>query len=87
MKVEGKTVIITGGANGIGEAAVRLFMDAGANVVIADYNEEAGMRLLNDLDRPQGSARSSLHAMSRIRQRAAAYGEDAGALRRHRGAD
>lgn len=49
MKVEGKTVIITGGANGIGEAAVRLFMDAGANVVIADYNEEAGMRLLNDL--------------------------------------
>ncbi|WP_182914947.1 SDR family oxidoreductase [Paenibacillus thiaminolyticus] len=28
---------------------MRLFMDAGANVVIADYNEEAGMRLLNDL--------------------------------------
>lgn len=49
MKLEGKTAIITGGANGIGEAAVRLFLDAGANVVIADFNEEAGRRLLQDL--------------------------------------
>ena len=49
MKLTDKTVIITGGANGIGEAAVRLFMEAEANVVIADFNEEAGLRLLNEL--------------------------------------
>ncbi|MFW5433900.1 3-oxoacyl-ACP reductase FabG [Paenibacillus apiarius] len=49
MKLTGKTVIITGGANGIGEAAVRLFMKAEANVVIADFNEEAGLRVLNGL--------------------------------------
>lgn len=36
MKLDGKTAIITGGASGLGEAAVSRFLEEGANVVIAD---------------------------------------------------
>ncbi|WP_180897837.1 SDR family NAD(P)-dependent oxidoreductase [Martelella soudanensis] len=35
----GKTVIVTGGASGIGEACVQLLAREGANVVVADLNE------------------------------------------------
>ncbi len=37
-----KIVIITGGASGIGAGIVRAFYEAGAKVVIADYNTENG---------------------------------------------
>lgn len=39
-----KTIIVTGGASGIGEAASVLFAGYGANVVIADRNIEAAAR-------------------------------------------
>jgi NAD(P)-dependent dehydrogenase (short-subunit alcohol dehydrogenase family) len=38
MRFQGKSVIVTGGASGIGEATARLFSAEGANVVIADVN-------------------------------------------------
>lgn len=37
----GKTAIVTGGAQGMGREYVRLLAEAGANVVIADVNDEA----------------------------------------------
>ncbi|ALL79380.1 hypothetical protein AD006_29290 (plasmid) [Pseudonocardia sp. EC080610-09] len=37
-----KVVIVTGGANGMGEATAHRFAQAGANVVIADYDTERG---------------------------------------------
>ncbi|RBR26112.1 uncharacterized protein FIESC28_01140 [Fusarium coffeatum] len=40
--VRGKSVIVTGGANGMGEAFVRDFVAAGAYVTFADVNEERG---------------------------------------------
>jgi NAD(P)-dependent dehydrogenase (short-subunit alcohol dehydrogenase family) len=47
--LEGKVAIITGGSSGIGEASVRLFTNEGAQVVIADIQDEKGMRLAEEL--------------------------------------
>lgn len=47
--LENKKVIITGGASGIGAAAVRRFHENGARVVIADMNENGGTALANEL--------------------------------------
>ncbi len=42
MELKGKTAVITGGASGLGEATARRFVKAGANVVLADIQEEKG---------------------------------------------
>ncbi|MDA7088611.1 SDR family NAD(P)-dependent oxidoreductase [Pseudomonas sp. SA3-5] len=44
-----KRAIVTGGASGIGEQAVRLFLEQGARVVIADMNAERGQALADEL--------------------------------------
>lgn len=49
MKFENSTFIVTGGASGLGEATVRRFHGAGANLVIADLNVERGERLAAEL--------------------------------------
>ncbi|BAL24476.1 3-hydroxyacyl-CoA dehydrogenase [Azoarcus sp. KH32C] len=51
MQLEQHTFIITGGASGLGEATVRAFHAAGANVVIADLNAAAGEHLADELGR------------------------------------
>ena len=40
MKLEGKIIIITGGASGLGEAALRYLLQKGCKVAVADRNEE-----------------------------------------------
>lgn len=48
-RVKGQTAIVTGGANGIGEAYTRALAKAGAFVVIADLDEEFGSKLEKEL--------------------------------------
>ncbi len=48
-RLAGKTAIVTGGANGMGEATVRLFVEHGARVVIGDVADEAGQALADEL--------------------------------------
>ncbi|MEP0519335.1 MAG: 3-oxoacyl-ACP reductase family protein [Hyphomicrobiales bacterium] len=49
MTLENKTIIVTGGAKGIGLACARHFLEKGANVVIADTNEKVGNEAEKDL--------------------------------------
>jgi NAD(P)-dependent dehydrogenase (short-subunit alcohol dehydrogenase family) len=60
MKFENSTFIITGGASGLGEATVRRFHGAGANVVIADLNVERGSALAVELGARAAFARSDV---------------------------
>ena len=48
MKLEDKGVLVTGGASGLGAACVRLLSQAGAKVVIADLNSDAGIALATE---------------------------------------
>ena len=47
--LRGKTVLITGAAEGIGAAAVELFCRQGSHVVFLDYNEESAKKLVNKI--------------------------------------
>lgn len=42
MVIAGKSFIVTGGGSGLGAAVARMLTGAGANVVIADINDQAG---------------------------------------------
>jgi NAD(P)-dependent dehydrogenase (short-subunit alcohol dehydrogenase family) len=53
MQLEGKKAIITGAATGIGAVTAQLFTQEGAQVVVADINEEAGRRTVAGI-RDQG---------------------------------
>lgn len=45
FRLDQRRVMVTGGASGIGEATVRVLAAAGASVIIADLNLEAGEKL------------------------------------------
>ena len=51
MRLEGKVAIITGGANGLGEATVRDMVKEGAKVIIADIDDEKGKALVEELNK------------------------------------
>jgi NAD(P)-dependent dehydrogenase (short-subunit alcohol dehydrogenase family) len=48
-RMDGKVAVGTGGASGIGEATVRLFVEEGARCVIADIQDQRGNALASEL--------------------------------------
>lgn len=72
MRLKDKVAIITGGGNGIGKEAVLTFGYEGAKVVIADFDEVAGVTTLDELTMTGGegifvkvdvSKQASVHSM------------------------
>ncbi len=55
-RVKGKVAVVTGGANGIGEAAARLLAQEGAAVGILDIDDENGKRVAGDIVAAGGEA-------------------------------
>ena len=49
MEIKNKTIVVTGGASGLGEATARSFLKAGANVVIFDLNDDNANKIISEL--------------------------------------
>jgi NAD(P)-dependent dehydrogenase (short-subunit alcohol dehydrogenase family) len=60
MKLHGKVAIITGAGSGIGEATAKLFVDAGAKVVLADWNETQANRVADEINLTQAADNRAL---------------------------
>lgn len=71
---------VTGGASGLGAATVRMLASAGAQVVIADINEEAGTRLASELGANVRFSRVDVTDEASVRQ-GLRVASDAGTLR------
>ena len=54
--LEGKVAIVTGAAMGMGQATAVLFAEAGAKVVVADFNEEKGAETVAAIEAAGGDA-------------------------------
>lgn len=60
MQLSGSTFIVTGGSSGLGEATARRFHAAGARVVIADLNTQAGEKLAAQLGKNAAFCRTDV---------------------------
>jgi NAD(P)-dependent dehydrogenase (short-subunit alcohol dehydrogenase family) len=76
MRFEKRVAVVTGAAQGIGEAYARALAAEGASVVVADLNAEAGQRVAGDVGglfvRTDVSSAESAAAM--VERAVAAYG-------------
>ncbi len=58
MDIKGNTALVTGGASGLGEAAVRRIVRAGGNAVIMDVDEQRGNALAAELGKNAAFAKT-----------------------------
>ncbi|MEQ6900667.1 SDR family oxidoreductase [Nocardioides sp. YIM 152588] len=56
MRFENKVAVVTGAAQGIGEAYARALAAEGASVVVADLNEESGAKVAASINEAGGKA-------------------------------
>lgn len=54
--LDGKVAIVTGAAMGMGLATAKLFAEAKAKVVVADFNEEKGQAAVSEIEANGGTA-------------------------------
>lgn len=80
MKLQGATFIITGGASGLGEGTAQVFVESGANVIIADLNPENGERAAAALGAQAQFALCDVASEESVRKTVSAALERFGAL-------
>lgn len=56
MRFDDKTIVVTGGALGIGKAACEIFAERGAGVAILDWDEKAGRETCEHIEASGGRA-------------------------------
>lgn len=82
-RLSGKTVLITGGASGIGRASALLFAKEGARVAIADINDSDGEKVAAEIRTENGEAwfyKTDVTSQQSVDDLFAALDRDAGAL-------
>ena len=57
MRLQGKTAIVTGAGQGIGEAIARCFSEEGAKVAIFEKNARSGREQAKEIAKANGTAR------------------------------
>jgi NAD(P)-dependent dehydrogenase (short-subunit alcohol dehydrogenase family) len=67
MLFENKTVLVTGGGGGIGRASALAFAHEGANVMIADVDEDSGRETVRAVEAKNGRAQFIYADVSRSR--------------------
>src|SRR3546814_14873586 len=65
MRLEGKTVVVTGAGSGFGAGIARPFAAEGGRVVLADINGEAASTVAAEVDRAAGTAAGLEAAVTR----------------------
>ena len=79
MHIEGAGALVVGGASGLGEATARALHGRGAEVVVADVNEEKGAALADELG--LRFVRADVTVEAEVEAAVAAAAEAAGGLR------
>lgn len=73
MDIQGKVFVVTGGASGLGAGTVRMLVNNGAKVIIADVQDEAGQQIASELGQTyvhcdvtsEAEARAAIEAASK----------------------
>jgi NAD(P)-dependent dehydrogenase (short-subunit alcohol dehydrogenase family) len=84
MSFEGKVAVITGGARGIGEACAWAFLNQGADILLADINEERAQNTAQKMSEKFPQRRVRIFKVNtKYQAECLAMGEYSGQLGRH----
>ncbi|MGI8921271.1 MAG: SDR family NAD(P)-dependent oxidoreductase [Solirubrobacteraceae bacterium] len=81
MRIEGSAALVVGGASGLGEATVRRLHGDGADVTIADVQEERGQTLAGELGDRAHFVRADVTRPEQVESAVAHAAEHPGGLR------
>lgn len=81
MQIAGSSALVTGGASGLGGATARRLAEAGAAVVIADLNKEAGTALASELGAKAQFVETNVTSEESMQQAVEAAASQPGGLR------
>ena len=81
MDIRGISVLVTGGASGLGAATVRTLCAAGATATIADVNKAVGEDLARQLDGKASFVEADVTSEEAVRAAVAAAASKPGGLR------